>query len=77
LNATLVNPKLPGTDKPRVQAAIERYDQWLSDLNRAVAEPSEHLVAEMVKLLNDYKTYIDVDLIFDSTENFLTDKKAS
>ncbi len=75
LNATLANTKLPAVDKPRVQAAIERYGQWLSDLNQAISHPSEDLLAEMVRLMNDYKTYVDVDLIFDSTENFLYRQK--
>lgn len=73
LRALLQNSKLPGTDRPRVKAAIDRYSEWLQQL-RAV-EGSEDIVDSMVSLLDDYKRYLEVDLIFDSNDNFLYRQK--
>lgn len=74
LKATLLNEKLPLKDQPRLEAAIERYHQWIDSLD-AVTGSAEQLVAEMVRLLNDYKLYVDLDLIFDSEEDFLYRQK--
>lgn len=74
LNATLANAKLPPTDRPRVEAAIARYGQWIAQLE-AVAGTPENILAEMVRLLNEYRKYVDVDLVFDSPNDFLYRQK--
>ena len=63
--------KLPLTDRARLDAAIVKYDQWISSLEAAEGETTDELIENMVTLLNEYKLYIDIDLIFDSTEDFL------
>ena len=67
--------KLPIADRGRLDAAIARYDRWIEDLNSADGETIDDLIIDMVSLLNEYKYYIDVDLIFDSTEDFLYRQK--
>jgi hypothetical protein len=74
LKALVQNEKLPTEDKPRVEQAIARYEEWLKKL-RAVRGTQQQIVARMVSLLNDYKLYIDVDLIFDSNQDFLYRQK--
>lgn len=74
LNAALGNDKLPQSEVPRIQAAITRYNQWVADINK-VDNDSDNLVEELVKLFNDYKFYIDYDLIFMSPDNFLYRQK--
>lgn len=74
LSATLVNEKLPGRDKPRVEAAIERYHEWISGLNGVGGTPDQ-IIEQMVRLLDDYRLYIDVELIFDSKDDFLYRQK--
>ena len=71
----LDNKKLPSTDIPRVQKAIERYERWVRDLNTAEYSDIDSAVEGMVSLLNDYKLYVDVDLIFDSENDFLYRQK--
>lgn len=74
LTTTLSNEKLPDADRPRVEAAIERYHQWIIDLDTAAAEPAEPLI-KLVRLLNEYRNYIDIELVFDSTSDFLYRQK--
>jgi hypothetical protein len=74
LNALLVNNKLPVADKPQVEAAVERYGQWLADMKSAKGS-SEDVLNLLVKALNEYKRYIEVNLIFSSSEDFLYRQK--
>lgn len=74
LTALLSNIKLPTIDKPSIQTATERYKQWKKDLNDVNGD-IRILVEQMVALLNAYKQYIDVDIIFDSQEDFLYRQK--
>jgi hypothetical protein len=74
LNATLANDKLPEHDRPRVAAAIQQYQIWIDDLNN-VSGDNIQVLNRMVELLNAYRTYIDVVLIFDSPHDFLYRQK--
>jgi len=74
LKATLQNDKLPLTDRPRLEIAIKKYYQWIDDL-RQVKGNQDEVIEKMIVLLNEYKIYIDVDLIFDSDEDFLYRQK--
>jgi len=74
IKALLHNPKLPMKERSRVKLVIARYDDWVSRL-RKMAGASKPTIAGLVSLLNDYKQYIDVDLIFDSPDDFLYRQK--
>jgi hypothetical protein len=73
LKALLENEKLPKGEKPRVQAAIQRYKSWLDELKTIKGDLT--VVPRMVSLLTNYKRYIDLDLIFDSPDDFLYRQK--
>lgn len=73
--AALDSSKLPSSDMPRLEAALQRYDEWVTALDAADALTVDELIEKMVGLLNSYKLYIDVDLIFDSSEDFLYRQK--
>ena len=75
LNALLENIKLPEGDQRRVKEAVEVYKRWHSDLTRLDKNKSKDFIGEMVDLLNKYKNYIDIDLIFDSEDDFLYRQK--
>ncbi|MBV9857943.1 MAG: Bpu10I family restriction endonuclease [Streptosporangiaceae bacterium] len=64
------NNKVPPIDHLRIAAAIQRYNQWIADMRLANAA-GEAKVRRLVQLLNEYKRYIEVDLIWDSDEDFL------
>lgn len=74
LAATLENDKLPPVDKPRVVAAIARYHEWIKRLESVGGKPDE-AIQNLIGLLNDYRLFIDVDLVFDSPEDFLYRQK--
>ena len=74
LRALIENPKLPRSDRSRVRSAISRYRRWLNQLRRASQTP-DVLIDRMVSQLNDYKKYIDLDLVFDSNNDFLYRQK--
>lgn len=73
LKALLENEKLPKGEKLRVQEAIEGYKSWLDGLKAIKGDLS--VVPHMVSLLTSYKRYIDLDLIFDSPDDFLYRQK--
>lgn len=73
--AAIGSEKMPSSDKLRLVDALNKYDQWVHDLNTVDAPTLDELIQKMVSLLNDYKYYIDVNLIFDSPEDFLYRQK--
>lgn len=74
IQAALANDKLPDRDRPRLETAIEQYQNWIRDLT-AVSGSPEVVLNQMVELLNAYKLYVDVDVIFDSEDDFLYRQK--
>ncbi len=73
--AAMDSAKLPNSDKSRLEVALQKYDEWVSALEAADAPTVDELIEKLVSLLNEYKFYIDIDLIFDSTEDFLYRQK--
>jgi len=74
LKALLANVKLPDTDIPRINEAIENYTNWRDKLLNLDGSFDECLTGA-VDLLNVYKLYLDLDLIFDSPNDFLYRQK--
>lgn len=74
LNSLAQNEKLPLVDKPRLAAALDRYSDWKNDC-LAVSGDREQVLAQLVSKLQEYKLYIDLELIFGSPEDFLYRQK--
>lgn len=74
LKKLLVNSGLPDFDRPRIEAAIEKYHEWINKLDAVDGTPTE-IIRELTKLLNDYKYYLDFKVIFSSEKNFLYRQK--
>ena len=74
LNKLLVNDKLPDEDRPRVSDAISVYESWRSTISE-ICESGDDAIEPMIESLNNYKRYIDIDLIFDSSRDFLYRQK--
>ncbi len=74
LRALLKNPKLPQSDYGNVVNALAIYENWLSNLANVQGSYSA-IVEQQVNLLTQYKQYIELDLIFDSPNNFLYRQK--
>lgn len=70
LQALARNAKLPDGDRGKVGEAIERYADWRTRLEAAAGDETA-LMREMVEATNDYKRFIEFDLIFRSNDDFL------
>lgn len=74
LQATLANDKLPAGDRPRIEEAIVRYRSWIREME-SFDNSDGQLLKKLVDSLTRYKTYIDIDLIFGSDDDFLYRQK--
>jgi hypothetical protein len=74
LKALLENRRLPAADKPRVEAALQRYQEWIADLEK-VKGGQRSPVQRLVDSTNRYKLSVELDLIFDSPGEFLYRQK--
>jgi DNA modification methylase len=74
LKALMENPRLPKADKPRVQEALVRYQEWIEELE-SVRAGRKGAVQKLVDATNKYKTFVELELIFDSPEDFLYRQK--
>ena len=75
LVSVLNSDKLPVDEVERIEDAIKVYDDWIIELNEADGDSVTDLIFNMVELLNEYKRFIDLDLIFDSPNDFYSQKK--
>ena len=74
LKALLINAKLPPSDRKRVEEAVTRYESWIKKLTGAKGDATT-LLAKLVEALNEYKRYVELDLIFDAEDDFLYRQK--
>lgn len=74
LTACLNNRRLPEVDRGRLKEAISKYHQWIAALEK-VERGQADTVEKMVAATNRYKRFIELNLIFDSPENFLYRQK--
>ena len=74
LRELLNNGKLPAADVPRVEKAINRYENWIAAM-ASLQTTGDERVKDLVALLNDYKEHIEIDLIWDSESEFLYRQK--
>ncbi|MCO5531885.1 hypothetical protein IGI71_000239 [Enterococcus sp. DIV1279b] len=75
LIAVLNSKKLPEVDKDRILLAIKNYDSWIESMNLISSGDIGEIVELMVDLLNKYKNFLDLNIIYDSPENFLYRQK--
>lgn len=75
LKKTLCSEKLPEIDKIKLNEAIKKYNEWIDKLNAVNETSVEATIKRMVDILNEYKLFIDLDLIFDSEDDFLYRQK--
>ncbi len=73
--AAIQSEKMPCTDVDRLREALHVYDSWVREMESFSAKTLMELISLLVSSLNRYKFYIDVNLIFDSREDFLYRQK--
>jgi hypothetical protein len=74
LRALLENTKLPAGDARHVRSAFKRYERWLADLSRLDGSDSA-MVASAAELLSEYRLFLDLEVVFDSPDDFLYRQK--
>jgi hypothetical protein len=74
LKALLSNAKLPISDQSRILEANSRYNLWKTNL-LSLKGGIKTIVSKSIELLNEYKNYIEIDIIFSSKEDFLYRQK--
>ena len=74
LTACLSNRRLPGADNERLKEAVSKYHEWISELE-STERGRVDTVEKLVEATNKYKRFIELDLIFDSSDNFLYRQK--
>ncbi len=74
LNALMNNPRLPAADRPGLQEALQRYREWIKELE-AVKGGQKLTVQKLVDATNRYKMFVELNLIFDSPGDFLYRQK--
>lgn len=70
LRALARNAKLPIADRPKVDEALQRYAEWRARLEAATGDAGA-LLSELVAATNAYKRFIELNLVFLSSEDFL------
>lgn len=73
LVAALNNPKA-AEDKDLLQEAINAYDTWIKKM-KAVTSTGDDFLKEMTSCLNEYKDYLEVELIAKHGSDFLKRQK--
>ncbi len=73
LLAAIKNPKVK-LDKSLLKEAYKQYDQWSNKLT-SLSSKGDKRVEEMTTLLNDYKDFLEVDLIAKKGSPFLKRQK--
>ncbi|WP_371480858.1 Bpu10I family restriction endonuclease [Kitasatospora sp. NBC_00315] len=70
LSELLKNSKLPAADRPAVAEALSQYEKWIEGMKSLTTEGDE-LVRDLVDQLNTYKKHVELNLIWDSNQDFL------
>ncbi len=74
LTALLSNPRLPNADKKKLEEALIKYGDWINAIE-TIKGGQLDTVEKLVEATNRYKRFIELDLIFDSSDNFLYRQK--
>lgn len=74
LVALLANRNLPADDRARVEETVEKYNTWKNALRSAKGNARE-VLSSLVSSLNEYKRHVELDLIFNSPNDFLYRQK--
>lgn len=75
LRSTLENEKLPPDDKAVIEATIQCYEKWIKKLTEVQGDNVKEIVNQMVNLLNEYRLYLDFEVIFGRKADFLYRQK--
>lgn len=70
LQKLISNPKLPEADRNSVRQSIEKYESWIEQMDSLNLKGDEKVKA-LVDTLNEYLSFVELELIWDSEADFL------
>ena len=73
LEAAMANPKA-AADKAVLEEALRAYDTWIAKM-KAITSKGDDFLREMVSYLNEYKDYLEVELVARHGSDFLKRQK--
>ncbi len=73
LEAALSNPKATA-DRPILEEAMRAYNTWIQKM-RSITSTGDDFLREMVAYLNEYKDYLEVELVARRGSDFLKRQK--
>ena len=73
LEAALANPKA-SADSGVLEEALRAYDTWIAKM-RNITSTGDDFLREMVSYLNEYKDYLEVELVARNGSDFLKRQK--
>ena len=74
LVAAIGNPKCNAQDVKLLKEALAKYEQWTQSLSN-VRSTGKDRVFELTRLLNEYKDFLEVELLSKSQSSFLIRQK--
>jgi hypothetical protein len=74
LTAAIVNPKCEAHDVSLLKEALEAYDAWIERMS-GLTSVGKHRIQEMTSLLNEYKDFLEVELIAKQGSAFIKRQK--
>lgn len=74
LEAAITNPKCDKEDQRLLKDALKSYEVWIKKMN-ALTSTGRERVDEMTKLLNEYKDFLEVELIGKNGTDFIKRQK--
>lgn len=77
LMAVLDSNKLPPGDRPQVEKTIKHYEQWIAEIDTIMESDlsADLRLKRMIEAVNEYRIRMDIDLIFDSQDDWLYRQK--
>lgn len=73
LEVALSNPKA-ASDKALLEEAMRAYNEWIAKMEGVTSTGDDYL-REMVSYLNEYKDYLEVELVAKQGSDFLKRQK--
>ena len=74
LEAALLNPKCSQADKDLLKEALKGYLTWIQGMVKLNSKGKKR-VEDMTRLLNEYKDFLEVELIAQKGSDFLKRQK--
>ena len=74
IETILKNQNTPPSTKSQIEILLRHYNNWIKDLEKTSGS-NDKIIIKTVELLNKYKNFVEIDIIFNSKDDFLYRQK--